>query len=195
MHMRIAATLIFLCLLFAALGFNVDASEAAAETVFDWRPPEFAATTAAGTVFNYPADLQGTTVILFWASWCPFCKALMPHLQSIIDEYNHEVRVLALNIREDGNPEEFLKEYGYEFLLIPQADEIAESWGVKGTPGLYLADESGQVVFNLRAIPKNAYPPERFANNEELKRYQKAARGAPFWAAHLRKAIDRLEGD
>jgi thiol-disulfide isomerase/thioredoxin len=193
MHKRTAPTLIFLFLFFLTLGADSRASETAAETVFDWRPPEFVAKTSAGTTFHYPADLQGTTIILFWASWCPFCKALMPHLQSIIDEYSYEVRVLALNIREDEDPVKFLEEYGYEFLLIPEAEEIAESWGVKGTPGLYLADQSGQVTFNLRAIPKNAYPPERFANNEELKRYQKAARGAPFWAAHLRKAIDRLE--
>ena len=102
---------------------------------------------------------------------------------------------MALNIREDENPVAFLEEYGYEFLLIPEAEEIAESWGVKGTPGLYLADKSGHAVFNLRAIPKSAYPPERFANNEELKRYQKAARGAPLWAAYLRQAINRLEGE
>lgn len=188
---RIALTFIFLCL--STLGANSHASETTVQPELNWQPPEFVATTAAGAEFHYPADLQGPTIVLFWASWCPFCKALMPHLQSIIDEYSYEVRVLALSIREDKDPVEFLQEYGYQFLLIPEAEEIAESWGVKGTPGLYLADRSGRVIFNLRAIPDDAYPAERFANNEELKMYQKAARGAPFWAAHLRKAIDRLE--
>lgn len=191
MHKPIVLTFVFLCLSSASLRSH--GSETIEQPNFDWQPPEFVAMTAAGTPFNYPADLQGPTIVLFWASWCPFCKALMPHLQSIIDEYNYEVRVLALNIREDKNPVEFLEEYGYQFLLIPEADEIAKSWGVKSTPGLYLADQSGRVVFNLRAIPERAYPPERFADNEELKMYQKAARGAPFWAAHLRKAIDRLD--
>jgi thiol-disulfide isomerase/thioredoxin len=190
---RFALTVFLLVL--SMMGVNSHASEAVAQQVFDWQPPEFVAKTAAGKPFHYPGDLQGPTIVLFWASWCPFCKALMPHLQSIIDEYNYEVRVLALSIREDENPVEFLEEYGYQFLLIPEAEEIAESWGVKGTPGLYLADQSGRAVFNLRAIPKGDYPPERFANNEELKMYQKAARGAPFWAAHLRKALDRLDGN
>ena len=88
----------------------------------------------------------------------------------------------------------FLEKYGYQFLLIPKAEEIAESWGVKGTPGLFLADQSGHVVFDLRAIPESAYPSDRFGNNEELKRFQKASRGAPFWAAQLRKALDQLDG-
>lgn len=174
------------------LSANSQASESTTEQEFDWQPPEFVANTAAGEPFHFPADLQGPTIVLFWASWCPYCKALMPHLQSIVDEYNYEVRVLALNIREDEDPVAFLDEYGYQFLLIPEADGVAKSWGVKGTPGLFLVDQSGRAVFNRRSIPKSAYPPERFADNEELKRYQKAARGAPFWAAHLRKALDQL---
>lgn len=192
MKKTIATTFISFCL--AMAGTASFASESDGTDVFDWQPPEFVANTAAGKPFHYPGDLQGPTIVLFWATWCPFCKALMPHLQSIIDEYNYEVRVLALSIREDKDPVKFLEEYGYQFLLIPEAEEVAESWGVKGTPGLYLADKSGRAVFSLRAIPESAYPPERFADNEELKRYQKAARGAPFWAAHLRKALDRLDG-
>jgi thiol-disulfide isomerase/thioredoxin len=159
---------------------------------FDWQPPTFTATTASGELFHYPEDLQGPTIVLFWATWCPYCKALMPHLQSILDEYGDDVQVLALNFREDEDPVEFMADYGYEFLLIPAADEVAGSWGIKGTPGLFLAERSGRVVFSRGAIPEQAYPAERFANNEALKHFQKAARVAPFWAARLREALDGL---
>ena len=43
------------------------------------------------------------TVVLFWASWCPYCKALMPHLQSLLDEYGSEkLEIIAVSIREDA---------------------------------------------------------------------------------------------
>lgn len=190
--MNSTSILAILILLTTAIASGPAAGEATEPGAFDWQPPAFTAKTAAGEPFHYPDDLQGPTIVFFWATWCPYCKALMPQLQSIVDEYDYEVRVLAINFREDEDPAEFLEEYGYEFLLLPGADEVAASWGVKATPGLFLADRSGRTVFSLRAIPERARPPERFANNEELKHYQRAARRAPWWAAELREALDRL---
>jgi len=161
----------------------------------DWQPPPFVLADAGGEPFHYPEDLEGPTVILFWATWCPYCKALMPHLQSIIDEYGGEIEVLALNFREDGDPAGYLAERGYDFRLFPESDEVAGLWGVKGTPGLFLVDKSGRAVFSNHSIPREAYPTDPDEREQELKHYQKAARKAPFWAAHLRQAIDRTHPD
>ena len=180
-----------LCWCLCAVGANANAAEENTFS-FDWRPPAFTATTAAGETFQYPDDLQGPTIVLFWATWCPYCKALMPHLQSIVDEYGGEVRVLALSFKDDGDPASYVKNYGYQFLLITAADQVVDAWGIKTTPGLFLADQTGRVVFSRGAIPEQAYPAERFADNEGLKRSHKAARAAPFWAARLRLSLDRL---
>ena len=92
MNKIVLSTLIFLSLALSCA--NIRAAEDTGAFNFDWQPPEFVADTSEGKPFNYPTVLQGPTIVLFWASWCPFCKALMPHLQSIIDEYNYEVRVV-----------------------------------------------------------------------------------------------------
>ena len=80
------------------------AAAAHAQANQDWMPPGFDLQRADGTEFRYPDDLAGPTIILFWATWCPYCKALMPHLQSILDEYPGQLQVLALSIRDDGDP-------------------------------------------------------------------------------------------
>ena len=159
---------------------------------FDWQPPGFVITESGGEVFRYPQSLDGPTIILFWATWCPYCKALMPHLQSIVDEYDGRVQVVALNFMDDDDPAAYLAERGYDFMRILHSEEVAKSWGVKGTPGLFLADHSGQVVFSRGAIPAAAYRARQSENYDELKHYQKAARRAPYWAAQLRIAVDRL---
>ena len=159
---------------------------------FDWQPPGFEITGSGGENFRYPESLEGPTIILFWATWCPYCKALMPHLQSIVDEYDGRVQVVALNFRDEDDPAAYVAGRGYDFRLILHSEEVAKSWGIKGTPGLFLADQSGRVVFSRGAIPEAAYPTSRSENYDELKHYQKAARRAPYWAAKLRIAVDLL---
>lgn len=167
-------------LLFAATSAN------SADLAPDWR-----LTSADGEIVRLSEEVKEQPAILFfWATWCPYCKALMPHLQSIIDEYGSEIEVLALNFREDGDPAEYLADRGYDFRLFPESDEVAESWGVKGTPGLFLADRTGCVVFSNFTIPREAYPTDPAEVAKQMKHYQKAARKAPFWAALLRQAID-----
>jgi thiol-disulfide isomerase/thioredoxin len=170
----------------------VSCDQARSASQIDWQPPDFETAGPGGEVFRYPESLKGPTIILFWATWCPYCKALMPHLQSIIDEYDGQVQVVALNFRDDDDPAAYLAERGYDFTLILNSEEVAASWGVKGTPGLFLAEQSGRVIFSKGAIPESAYPGNPSEDYGKLKHYQKAARRAPLWAAKLRTAIDRL---
>ena len=42
----------------------------------DWKGVDF-----SGEEVDFPALLDGKpTIPIFWASWCPYCKALMPYL-------------------------------------------------------------------------------------------------------------------
>lgn len=180
-------TVVLALMLYAGLA---TATDLRAQSNTDWQPPAFSVALADGSVLDYPGDVDKPTIVLFWASWCPYCKALMPHLQSILDEFPGQVQVLALTIRDDEDPAAVLAEYGYDFSLVTTADEVAEAWGVKGTPGLFLADAEGRIVFDRMRIP----PPEAASaeSGAKLKHYQKAARSAPGWAAHLRAALDPL---
>ena len=169
----------------------------AAKPQMAWQPPAFAIENTDGSVFRYPQDLKGKTIVFFWASWCPYCKALMPHLQSILDEYPGEIEVLALDFRDDQDPVEIMAEFGYDFHLLPKADAVAKAWGVKTTPGLFLADSSGRVIFDIQRIPEDVFVQGKDSDAgqsspEQLKHYQKASRRAPVWAAQLRMAIDQL---
>ena len=167
-------------------------TQAVGDTQMDWRPPTFELADSDGTSLRYPDDLDGPAIVLFWASWCPYCKALMPHLQSIVDEYDGEIEVLALNFRDDEDPMEYISERGFDFRVFLQSDPVAELWGVKATPGLFLVDKTGRAVFSNYAIPQSDYTTNASEQVEGMKHYQKAARRAPFWAARLRLAIDQM---
>lgn len=147
----------------------------------------FTLETPDGTPMNLPADQQGVGVYLFWASWCPYCRALMPHLQSLEDEFGDRITVYALNFRDQQDPEAYLGEHGFDFVLLPEADGVAQEWGVQGTPGLFIVDGNGRIRFNLYEVL--ATNPPGF---EDLNHTQRAQRRAPFWAARIRESLDEV---
>ena len=127
-------------------------------------------------------------VLFFWASWCPFCKALMPHLQSIKLEHADDIDILSVNFREDGDPLAVLREGAYDFIMIPDADDVAELYDVYGTPGVLLVDGDRRIQFDLRNVQR----PVENADNKPANRGVASRRLAAYWAAELRKAIAEL---
>lgn len=144
---------------------------------------------AEGRDYTLPAEQQGVGLYLFWASWCPYCKALMPHLQSIEDEYGDRVTVYALNFRDRNDPTQLIDSQGYEFVLLPDAARVAESWGAQATPALWIVDGQRRVRFTLYDVLTENPP-----GYEEMSHAERAARRAPFWAARIRDTIDEILG-
>lgn len=170
-----------------ATGILVAATVSAAEERLapDWtlQTPGGDAVTLSEAVADRPV------VLLFWATWCPYCKALMPHLQSIALEYGGRIGVLAIHFRDDkGDPVAFIRDAGYDFTLLTEGNEVAERYGIWGTPGVLVVDTNRRVRFDLYALPKPEFPEGGAASSHP----EKAALRAPYWAAELRKRLDEV---
>ena len=176
--MRIRLLLIALGLLLAG---NVSADEGRVA-------PDWTLQSASGeSVTLSDVTAEQPVILLFWATWCPYCKALMPHIQSIQLEYGDAVRVLAVHFRDDkGDPVAYIRNAGYDFTLLPDGNEVAKLNGVWATPGLLIIDRDRNVRFNLYTLP----PPASAKIDESMSNSRKAAHLAPHWAAELRKSLD-----
>ena len=153
----------------------------------DLAAPAFTLADSDGEEITFPRKHDGVDVYLFWASWCPYCKALMPHLQSMRIEYGDDLTVYALTIRDDEVPEIFMMEHDYDFVLIPEADSVMEPYGIKAVPALFVVDGQGKIRFNLYDMI--------FNDSSEFKAMshgKKASKRAPYWAAEIRKTIDQI---
>jgi thiol-disulfide isomerase/thioredoxin len=149
--------------------------------------PRFTLADADGNQVTLPRKQDGVDIYLFWASWCPYCKALMPHLQSIQIEYGDEVRIYALHIRDDEDPVAFMEEKAYDFTLLPDADPVMALYGVQPTPALFLVDGRGFIRFNLyETIFDDSNEPENMSHR------RRAGRRIPDWAAQIRRGIDKI---
>ena len=96
-----------------------------------------------------PAHRTKPAILLFWATWCPYCEKLMPTLQTVYDAAGKDhLDVYAIDIKEDGDPVKTLKERKQTFTLILDGDSIADQYHVKGTPGLFLVDAHGDIAYH-----------------------------------------------
>jgi len=180
--MKIFQLTIALLVLFL-IGANIQANKRSVVTP----APAFSISDVKGIEHKFPGKHQGVEIYLFWASWCPYCKALMPHLQSIQIEYGEAVKIYALHIRDDEDPVAFLSENGYDFILLPSADPVMELYGVVATPALFLVDEKGNIRLDLYELIFDELDVSESASHKH-----KAALKAPYWAARIRQKIDEV---
>jgi len=94
------------------------------------------------------SDFQGRpTLLVFWATWCPYCKKLLPGIEALNQKYeNQGLKILAVNIREDWKPDVYWRNHEYTFDTVLAGDDLVPVYGVRGTPYLVFIAPSGEVL-------------------------------------------------
>lgn len=99
------------------------------------------------------SDLKGKRVVLnFWTTWCPPCKAEMPHMQEYYEKYKEEdnVEIVGVNLtyyREKvERVEQFLKSYNITFPIMLEPDEsVASQYKIITIPSTFMIDTEGRI--------------------------------------------------
>jgi len=114
--------------------------------------PAWSGASFDGARIEFPAVLAGKpAVVVFWATWCPYCRALMPYLEKIQAEYGTgRITILMVNAAEDGvgDPRAYIDALGFPVVAVSNGDAIAAAYGVEYIPGLLVIDAGGRVAFN-----------------------------------------------
>ncbi|WP_431029213.1 TlpA family protein disulfide reductase [Lysinibacillus sp. LZ02] len=119
--------------------------------------PDFTLQTLTGESVTL-SDLKGKKVILnFWASWCPPCRAEMPHLQEYYEKYADadNVTIIAANTtyNDQGaeNVQKFVNSYDITFpvLLMPE-DNIIKLYEVLTIPSTLMIDTEGRIQYYIQ---------------------------------------------
>ncbi len=114
--------------------------------------PDFNVTTINGEPIKL-SELKGNKPVYlkFWATWCSYCKAELPHLQSIYDQYGDDIEVIAINVGINdsiANIGKLYSENGYKLpTVFDQKGTITNSFGVIGTPHHILIDRDGKIAY------------------------------------------------
>lgn len=117
--------------------------------------PDFTLEDQYGNVHTM-ADYKGKIIFLnFWATWCPPCRAEMPEIQEIYEEYGeNQSDVVVLGVASpdtgrEGNVESiaaFLEENNYTYpVVMDTGGSLAYYYGISAYPTTFMIDSSGNV--------------------------------------------------
>ena len=114
--------------------------------------PDFELTTIDGKTMKL-SDYKGKKVILnFWATWCPPCKAEMPHMQNFYEKHQEEgVEIIAVNLTNIDHGKKGIKTFIQDYELtfaIPLDEEglIGEQYQAFTIPTSYIIDTKGVIA-------------------------------------------------
>ncbi len=102
-------------------------------------------------------ETEGKFVFIdFWATWCPPCRAMIPHMNELQEKYGSKAAFIGIS----DEPEEKVKAFkGHkdrktgEMHVIEYANGIDTSkkakkaLGIKGIPSMMIVDPNGKVVW------------------------------------------------
>lgn len=103
------------------------------------------------------ADYKGKVIFLnFWATWCPPCRAEMPEIQKLYEEYSakedSEVVIMGIAAPLHGREQDldgvkkFLEENGYTYpVLMDESGEFFTQYGITSFPTTFMITKEGKV--------------------------------------------------
>ena len=101
-----------------------------------------------------------------WATWCGPCKAEIPYLKSLEQDY-HEQNIVFLSVSVDTNKDEWLRmvkdeELGGIQLWADGWSQITKDYAIFGIPRFMLFSEDGKIISNDAPRPSNEETRELF---------------------------------
>jgi cytochrome c biogenesis protein CcmG/thiol:disulfide interchange protein DsbE len=110
--------------------------------------PDFTLETPENVEYSL-SKLKGNAVLVnLWATWCPPCRAEMPAIEKMYQEYKDKgFVVLAVNMTYQDDPaavSPFIRKYGLTFpILLEETGHIGAAYQLRSLPSSYFINRAG----------------------------------------------------
>jgi len=114
--------------------------------------PDLTMTTLDGKTIS-TKDLAGKVVIVnFWATWCAPCRAEIPDLVKLQEQYKDQVVIIGVLSEDDPGPHvsRFAADYKINYPIVPETKELAATF-----TGIYALPTTFMVGPDLKVMQKH----------------------------------------
>jgi peroxiredoxin len=93
---------------------------------------------------------KGKVVILdFWATWCPPCRAEIPHWIALYNQYKSSgLVIIGVSMDDSATPvKPFMDEYHVDYPVVMGDNKVANEYGgIEGIPTTFIINQKGDIV-------------------------------------------------
>ena len=155
------------CLLTTACSPKMSGEKIESKDISEYEPSETTEDTeyaALGEIAHdiVVTDLEGNnkqlseyfgkpTIMVFWATWCGYCKDELPALEMLKEKYGDSINVLALNGGDSAEDiKDFMEENNYTFETVMVGIEESIKFDAQSIPVTAILDSEGTIEFFTR---------------------------------------------
>lgn len=145
--------LILLALLGGALYMSLNQSTAVEERAeLGYRAPAFQVETPTGEVMDVGTLIGKQPIFInFFESWCPPCRAEMPHIQEAYTQYGDQVAFIILDpltSEEMKDMLQYIEENAFTFPVYvdDQKSTVARMYRVGAFPTSFFINKKGEII-------------------------------------------------
>lgn len=88
--------------------------------------------------------------VKFWATWCVPCMQQMPHFQQAFEQHGDKVQFISVNLGVNETPQaltDVIEKFNLTMpILQDNSGELAQAFGLMGTPWHVLINRDGRIV-------------------------------------------------
>jgi peroxiredoxin len=111
--------------------------------------PDFKVVTTSGQPVSL-ANYQGRVLVMdFFATWCPPCKAAIPHLIAMNRKYGKQgLQILGQSLDDGGERlvKSFISDYRINYPVALATDKVETDYGIISVPVMMVIDKKGRVA-------------------------------------------------
>lgn len=112
--------------------------------------PDFVLNSVDGKTVKL-SDYRGKVIILdFWATWCPPCRAEIPHFIALQNEYAKEgLQIIGISMDRDGTKAvaPFYKRMAMNYPVLLSDGKVELKYGgIRAIPTTFIIDKNGKIA-------------------------------------------------
>ena len=156
----------------------------------DMRGKKMPGFTVASWITARPDAGNRLVAIDFWATWCPPCRAAIPHVNDLFEKYGKDMLFVGISDEKDsafaaGMKKQKLKptDFKYSLALDPAGTLKNKFFDVKGIPHMAIFSPDGIVRWQGHPMSLQEADIEKMIAANRANTKPVAAKGARGWAA------------